>query len=168
MIIQFYNAAAGCKVHSAAVIAYASAGEFVRFNPHLHAIVLEGGFDPTGRFVHIPQLALARLSQYFRAWMVGFFLKHQLINERLARNMLQWDHSGFSLDGSVGIPAGSSRTREALSQYIARAPVSLSKLVVEDHAATVLYHTHLQPLLPHQPQALPRRGLHRRAAAAPA
>jgi hypothetical protein len=59
--------------------------------------------------------------------LVDFFFKHQLINERLARNMLQWEHSGFSLDGSVRIPAGCSRTREALSQYIARAPVSLGK-----------------------------------------
>jgi hypothetical protein len=125
--------------------------------------VLEGGFDATGRFVHIPQLDLARLSQYFRACMVDFFFQSQLINQRL--NMLQWDHSGFSVNGSVRIPAGSARTREALSQYIARAPVSLSKLVVEDHSATVLYHTHLQPLLPHQPQALPHHGPHRRAAA---
>jgi hypothetical protein len=70
-------------------------GKFARFNPHLHAIVLEGGFDPTGRFAHIP--------------------------------------------------AGSSRTREALSQYIARAPVSLNKLLVEDHAATVLFHTAYNP-----------------------
>jgi Putative transposase len=59
--------------------------------------------------------------------------------------MLQWEHSGFSVDDSVRIPAGSSRTCEALSQYIARAPVSLSKLVVEEHAATVLYHTAYNP-----------------------
>ena len=52
---------------------------------------------------------------------------------------------GFSLDGSVRIPASSSRTRKTLSQYIARAPVSLSKLIVEDHAATVLYHTTYNP-----------------------
>jgi len=143
MIARFYKAAAGCRLHSAAVIAYASAGEFARFNPHLHAIVLEGGFDLSGRFVHIPQLDLARLSQYFRASMVRFFLERELINDRLAHNMMQWEHSGFSVDGSVRIPAGSSKTREALSQYIARAPVSLSKLVVEDHAATVLYQTHL-------------------------
>lgn len=88
MILKFYNAAAGCRVLSAAVIAYASAGEFARFNPHLHAIVVEGGFDATGRFVHLPRLDLARLSQYFRASMIAFFLKCQLINERLAHNML--------------------------------------------------------------------------------
>lgn len=59
--------------------------------------------------------------------------------------MLEWAHAGFSVDGSVRIPAGSSKTREALSQYIARAPVSLKKLVVEDHAGTVLYYTAYNP-----------------------
>jgi hypothetical protein len=88
MIGTFYNASAGCRLHSAAVIAYASAGEFARFNLHLHAIVLEGGFDPSGRFLHVPQLELARLSQYFRACMVDFFFQRQLINERLARRPL--------------------------------------------------------------------------------
>ena len=72
--------------------------------------MLEGGFDGTGRFVHIPRLDLAMLSQYFRACMVGLFVEHQLINERLALNMLQWDHSGFSVGGSVRIPAGCSST----------------------------------------------------------
>ena len=50
MIQRFYNEAAGRKIQSAAVIAYASAGEFARqcsgppkgWNPHLHAIFLEG------------------------------------------------------------------------------------------------------------------------------
>jgi len=52
-IIQtFYNTSAGRTIQSAAVIACASAGEFARFNPHIHAIVLEGGFDREGRFVH--------------------------------------------------------------------------------------------------------------------
>jgi hypothetical protein len=113
MIGTFYNAAAGCRVHSAAVIAYASAGEFARFNPHLHAIVLEGGFDPSGRFVHVPRLDLARLSQYFRASMVDLFFKRQLINERLAHNMLQWDHSGFSVDYANWNPSTPRRTIQA-------------------------------------------------------
>jgi hypothetical protein len=49
------------------------------------------------------------------------------------------------VDASVRIPAFSEQAREALSQYIARAPVSLNKLVAEDHAATVLYHTAYNP-----------------------
>jgi hypothetical protein len=136
MIQRFYNAAARRRIQGAAVIAYASAGDFVRFNPHLLGIFLEGGFDRQRRFVHIPTLDLARLVRYFRTAMVTFFLQRSLINGRLARSMLEWTHSGFSVDLSVRIPrpaagrsptggpAASSRTREALAQYIARPPRS--------------------------------------------
>ena len=145
MIQSFYNAAAGRRVQSAAVIAYASAGEFARWNPHLHAIFLEGGFDREGRFIHVPSLNLSKLSQYFRSSMVAFFLKRTLLNERLARNMLGWTHSGFSVDLTVKIPATSSKAREALAQYIARPPVSLRKMLVEEHAESVLYRSEYNP-----------------------
>ncbi len=101
------------------MIAYASAGDFVRFNPHLGGTFLDGGFDRQGRFVHLPSLDLPRLAQYFRASMVAFFLNRSLTNEHLAKSMLRWTHSGFGLDMSAKIPAGSSRTSEALAQYIA-------------------------------------------------
>jgi hypothetical protein len=39
---------------------------------------------------------------------------------------------------SVKISATSARTREALAQYIARPPVSLSKMLVEEHEGSVL------------------------------
>ena len=56
----------------------------------------------------MPSLDLSKLSQYFRSSMVAFFLKRTLLNERLARNLLGWTHSGFSVDLSVTIPATSS------------------------------------------------------------
>ena len=40
MIQRFYNAAAGRKIHSAAVIAYASAGEFARLQQHAYYLPL--------------------------------------------------------------------------------------------------------------------------------
>jgi hypothetical protein len=138
------QAAAGRRIHGAAVIAYASAGEFARWNPHLHAIFLEGGFDREGRFIHVPSLNLSKLSQYFRSSMVAFFLKRTL-NERLAKNMLGWTHGGFSVDLTVKIPASSSKAREALAQYIARPPVSLQKILVEEHAGSVLYRSEYNP-----------------------
>jgi hypothetical protein len=149
---DFYSAAAGRRIQGAAVIAYASAGDFVRrcsgppygWNPHLHGF-LEGGFDRQGQFMHVSALDLQRLAQYFRASMVAFFLERCLINERLARSMLGWTHSGFSLDMSVKIPATSARTRDALAQYIARPPVSLSKMLVEEHEGSVLYRSEYNP-----------------------
>jgi hypothetical protein len=59
----------------------------------------------------------------------------------------QLRHSGFSVDASVHIPAGSSKTQEALSQYIARRmavppPLSLKKISIrENREATVVYYT---------------------------
>ena len=141
IIQRFYNEAAGRRIQGAAVIAYASAGDFARFNPYLHAIFLEGGFDREGKFVHVPSLDLAKLGQYFRSSIVAYFLKHSLLNERLTRNMLGWTHSGFSVDLSVKIASTSSKTREALAQYIARPPVSMKKMLVEEHARSVLYQS---------------------------
>jgi hypothetical protein len=37
--------------------------------------------------------------------MVAFFLKRSLLNERLARNMMGWTHSGFSVGLSVKFAA---------------------------------------------------------------
>ena len=54
--------------------------------------------------------------------------------------MLEWTHSGFSLDASIRIPAGSAKTREALAQYIVRPPVSLQNLLMEEGGTdTVVY-----------------------------
>ena len=86
-------------------------GEIARFHPHLHAIVLEGGFDGKGWFVHIPRLDPAKPSKYIRVCMVSF--NRSCCSERIPA--LAW----------MRIPARSSRTREALSRYIPRPPVSL-------------------------------------------
>ena len=87
--------------------------------------------------------------------MVAFFVKRTLLNERLARNMLGWTHSGFNVDLSVKIPASSSMAREALAQYISRSPVSLQKMLVEEHAGSVLYRSEDNPYLHTDSQLFP-------------
>jgi hypothetical protein len=101
--------------------------------------VLEGGFDRQGRFVHLPTVDLAKMSACFRQRVIAFFLQRKLLNERLAKSMVQWTHSGFFVDASVHIPARSAKVREALSQYIARPPVSLQKLLVDEGRDAVVY-----------------------------
>jgi hypothetical protein len=56
--------------------------------------------------------------------VIRFFLKKELIN---------WKHSGFSVDHSIRVPAFSFRAREAISQYIARPPLSLKKISIEEN-----------------------------------
>jgi hypothetical protein len=139
LLRDFSSAAAGKPIRCAAVLVFQSAGEFVRWNPHWHGLFLEGGFDRQGRFIHLPAMDLARMSSCFRQRVIAFFLQRKLLNERLAKSMVQWTHSGFSVDATVRIPAGSSATRQALSQYIVRPPLSLQKLLVDEGRGSVLY-----------------------------
>jgi hypothetical protein len=140
LLRDFASTAAGRPIRCAAVLVFQSAGEFVRWNPHWHGLFMEGGFDRQGRFVHLPAMDLARMSSCFRQRVIGFFVRRKLLNERLAKSMVNWTHSGFSVDATVRIPAGSAATRQALSQYIVRPPVSLQKLLVDGGGTdTVVY-----------------------------
>jgi hypothetical protein len=142
IIKRFYSKAANTGIITGMVLAYQTSGEFLRWNPHFHCLVLEGGFDENGRFVHIPLGNLNRMSEYFRRVIIKFFLKKELISAKIATSLINWRHSGFSIDASVHIPAGSSKTRKALSQYIARPPLSLKKISIEENKeATVVYYT---------------------------
>jgi pimeloyl-ACP methyl ester carboxylesterase len=94
---------------------------------------LEGGFDERGKFVHIPLGDIQRMSEYFRRVVIGLFLKKQFINAHLAAGLINWKHSGFSVDHSIRVPVYSIRAREALSQYITRPPLSLKKISIEEN-----------------------------------
>jgi hypothetical protein len=140
LVRDFTSEAAGKSIRCAALVVFQSAGEFVRWNPHWHGLFLEGGFDRHGRFVHLSPIDLAKMSACFRQRVIAFFLERKLLNERLANNMVNWTHSGFSVDASIRIPAGSTETRQALAQYIVRPPVSLQKLLVDQGGTdTVVY-----------------------------
>jgi hypothetical protein len=78
------------------------------------------------------------MSEYFRRLVIKFFLKKELINAHLATSLINWKHSGFSVDHSIRIPAFSTRAREALSQYIARPPLSLKKIGIEENREATL------------------------------
>jgi len=78
-------------------------------------------------------LVQRKMSGCFRQRVIAFFLQRKLLNERLAKNMLDWTHSGFS-DASIRIPARSAKTREALAQYIVRPPISLQNLLVDERS----------------------------------
>ena len=139
IVQSFYNEAAGNKVRTAAVIAYQSSGDLLRFNPHFHALILEGGFDAAGRFIFIPLGDLARMTQYLRRRVLG------LISRSFAENLLRWRHSGFSIDHSVRLHAHDQQARWALSQYIARPPLSLKKLLLDGIGAKVLLKSAYNP-----------------------
>jgi dienelactone hydrolase len=101
LIAEFYSTASGKPITSAAVVGFMPFGDALRFNPHFHALILEGGFGPDGQFFHLPIHDTARLAQLLRQRTVGLFLKLGLITESFAETLLRWRHSGFSVNNSV-------------------------------------------------------------------
>jgi len=139
IIDEFYAEAAGRPLHTGMVIAHQTFGDMLRWNPHFHAIVLEGGFDDEGTFFFIPFSGLRSMVEVFRRRVITLLVDRQLLNEDFARNLLSWKHSGFSIDNSVRIldePA-----QESLAEYIARPPISLKKIRYEPFKGKVLFHT---------------------------
>ena len=111
----------------------------LRWNPHFHAIVLEGGFDDEGTFVYIPFSGLQSMVEVFRRRVIKLLVERGKLNEQFARNLLSWRHSGFSIDNSVRILDESARG--SLAEYIARPPISLKKIRYEPFKGRVLFHT---------------------------
>ena len=70
-----------------------------------------------------------------------YFLKTERINQDMAQNLLSWRHPGFSIDNSVMLYPHDDKAKESLAQYMARYPVSLSKIVYEPVKGKVLFHT---------------------------
>ena len=88
MIMDFYREVAGREIHTGMVIAHQTFGDILRWNPHFHAIVLEGGFDEDGTFVYLPFSGLEKMTEYFRRTVVRFFTDKKLLNGHFARNLL--------------------------------------------------------------------------------
>jgi len=66
-------------------------------------------------------------------------LAEEKIEPKVVENMRAWQHSGFSVDQSVFLPAGDQPGIERLNQYMTRCPFSLSRLVeVSDTIANCL------------------------------
>ena len=134
MIQRYFNEASKTPLQSTALLCFQSFGEFLRWNPHWHAIVPEGGFDENGNFIHIPFGNLQKMTECFRRRVVKFFPDSKLINQDMADNLLRWRHSGFSLDASILLPGGSRKERENLAQYLSRPPISLKKVSFESRS----------------------------------
>jgi hypothetical protein len=78
---------------------------------------------------------------------IKFLLEKELISARLATSLINWKHSGFSLNCSVRIGSHSDKARKALSQYISRRmavppPLPLKKLSIQENGeATLISYT---------------------------
>jgi len=137
LLSSFFSLAAQRELQCGCVASYQSFGEFARFHPHWHVLVLEGGFDKWGRFVYLPLGCDAGLLKLWQESILAFFLKQKLIEQERATMIRSWVHSGFSVESETRML--NKETREALGQYAVRGAVSEQRISYDSAADLVTW-----------------------------
>ena len=130
-------------------------GDLLTFNPHIHALVADGVFLPTGTFRVLPPLPEAALREALRHKLLGFLRAEGVLDAGLAERMLQWHHSGFSVHNRVRSKAADAKGRQHLARYMIRCPFSLEKMRYDKKSGTVIYRSKPHATLKRNYQLMP-------------
>ncbi len=112
-----------------ASIAVQTYGDFLNYNPHLHAIVSDGCFLNDGSFLTAPVFVLEDLEEAFQYEVLKMLKKEGKINDAVIENMLSWHHSGFHVYVGNKIESDDKTGLGNLARYIIRACFSQERLV---------------------------------------
>jgi hypothetical protein len=119
-------------------------GELLHWHPHIHVLITCGAYTPEGDFLELPQFDMDRLLVAWQDAVFTLYLAEEKIEPAVVENMRSWEHSGFSVDQSVFLPAGDQAGIERLIQYMTRCPFSLSRLVKVSDIGQVVYQAEKQ------------------------
>jgi hypothetical protein len=113
-----------------------------RVNPHLHlhALASDGAFDAEGVFHPMPfdmQGDIEVLQRLFAKRVLELLVRRKRLSTRLRDAMLGWEHSGFSVDGSVKVAVGDYGRLRRLVRYLARPAVSVERVTYDRSSGTV-------------------------------
>jgi hypothetical protein len=130
-------------------------GDLVTFNPHIHALVADGVFMPSGTFRVLPPLPADVLAEALRHKVLSFLCAEGRLDPGLAGRMRQWRHSGFSVHDQVCVKAGDAAGRRRLARYMIRNPFALAKMTYDPKTAMVIYRSQLHATLKRNYQLMP-------------
>jgi hypothetical protein len=153
-LMQAYGAAVP-RARPGFILFVQTFGDLVNFNPHVHALVADGVFDASGRFIPLPPIPEALLAERLRREVLGLLVRREAILPPLAGQMLAWRHSGFTVHNRVRVGAGDADARKSLAGYMLRAPFSLEKTTYDAAHGTVIYRSKLHATLKRNFQVMP-------------
>jgi hypothetical protein len=73
---------------------------------HIHVLITCGAFSPEGDFLEFPEFDRERLLVAWQQKVFTLYLAEEKIEREVVENRRSWEHSGFSVDQSVFLPAG--------------------------------------------------------------
>jgi hypothetical protein len=116
-------------------------GDYARFHPHLHAIVADGLFRPSGAFHCLPNTDPKQLEEIFRSKVLAMLNVEGKINDQVIEKLMAWRHSGFSVHIGNRIAADDREGQMALAEYIMRNAFSEQKITYIEDTGKVLYRS---------------------------
>jgi hypothetical protein len=128
-----------------ASIAVHTYGDFLNFNPHIHAIVTDGCFLEGSDFQMASWLTAKDLTEAFRHEVLSMLKKEGKITDAVIENMMSWYHIGFHVHIGERIRPDDEEGLENLARYIIRACFSQERMVYipvgesTDSTAKVIY-----------------------------
>jgi hypothetical protein len=132
----------------AMVAAIQTFGDLIHWHAHVHAIIAEGVFTPSGYFVRMADMDMPRIIDRWKDKVFDLLIRAEKIGEDVLENMRQWEHSGFSIDNSVRLEADDHEGMRHLVEYIARCPFSLARMIRVKDDGTVIYRAGKAKCLP--------------------
>jgi len=128
-------------------------GDDLSWHPHVHALVTRGGWNRAGQWVGVPFVDGEAAALVLRHRVFSLLRGEGLLSEERIRLLLSWRHSGFSVHTAVTVPPDDRDGLERLARYLLRPPVSLERLLLDEHAQTMAYGARARSGL--QPNAAP-------------
>ena len=126
------------------IMALHTAGEKLKFHPHVHVIALDGTIDHEGNFSQLSPVDTPLLESYFQQEVFNRLIAAKVIEEELAIDMATWEHSGFSAWAGEPIEPTETEHRLFLSRYLKKTVISNQRLSINNSnplATTVTYRS---------------------------
>jgi len=152
VLVEFVQTAVGRDdVFPGGVFVPQTFGGLANANPHVHALISEECYDRQGNAYPMPEFSeedLKLLEELFACKVFGMMVGEGMISEQLVEKIRSWRHWGFSIHCETRIEGDDAKGRQALAEYIARAPFSMERMTVNEDASAVLYRgEHFHPSL---------------------
>lgn len=124
----FQSGISDSEAVAGASIAVQTYGDFLNFNPHLHAIVTDGCFLSDGSFQMVSAFSPPDLQAAFQHEVLKMLKKEGKITDAIIDNMLSWHHSGFQVYMGNRLWPDDEDGLENLARYIIRACFSQQRM----------------------------------------
>lgn len=124
-------------------------GDLLNWHCHIHSIVTEGAYTEDDKFIRLSYVNLRTALAIWEDKVCDMMLREEKISQEVVNQIKSQKHSGFSIDNSVRIPTGDNDGIHRLAEYIARSPLSLTRMINVDPDGSVVYRASNKSCVPY-------------------